>query len=549
MSKHNRSVALSAIAVSALMLSACAAGAPAPEAGGGISAESLVDKTPRGSAGLEALTWNLPYGEPTSLDPAFSSSESNSPVVSNLCESLLRVEPDYTIKPNVASVERPDELTYVIDIDPRARFWDGSPVTPEDVVWSLNRIDDPELASSWAAHFDFVESIEQTGDLQVTIKLSQADVTLYNVLSAPPGAVIKKEYAEAAGSAFGTPDAGVMCSGPYELAEWAKGQHVLLKNHAGYWNAEVPEALAEEIRFTFNTDTASATTAMQNGEIDGATAFPVSSIDQLRSGSGSVTFGPGLGMFNVATIGIDEGPLADREIRRALALAIDYTGIREGIFRGTAEENKALTPRASWGYAEDVFESAWDELHAGEHDLEEAEQIVASIGAPEEPIVFAYDTSLPEDGQVAAAVQDAGAKIGLKIELEGMSGAQYLPLYFDPAAREGVDLMIWNGYLDFPEPVAYYNFFGSEGVFNVAGYANTDIDEKIRTARATTDDRARAELVVQIQQTFDDEYLFFPLVSQYTRVYQGEGITGATSSHAYLYRAWATDVGALETGE
>ncbi|MBK0420405.1 ABC transporter substrate-binding protein [Leucobacter sp. CSA1] len=532
------------IAIGALALTSCSGGG-AGDTGPreGVDAESIVDVTPRGTEALDRLTWNLPYGEPSSLDPAYSASESNSPVVSNLCESLLRVEPDYTIKPNVATVEQPDDTTYVIDIDPAATFWDGSPVTPEDVIWSLDRLDDPELASSWSAHFDFVESIEQTGDKQVTMRLSQPDVTLYNVLSAPPGAVHQKKFAEAAGASYANPDGGIMCSGPFTLEEWAKGEHVLIKKNPDYWNIESEEPLAEEIRFTFNTDTASATTAMQNGEIDGAIAFPVSSIDQLRAGEGTVTFGRGLGMFNVSVIDVNAGPLANKELRRALALAIDYEGIREGIFKGTAEPNKALTPRGSWGYAEDVFQTAWDELLAGEQDIEEAKKIVEAEGAPADPIVFAYDTSLPEDGQVAAAVQDAGSQIGLKIELEGMSGAQYLPLYFDESAREGIHLMIWNGYLDFPEPVAYYNFFGSEGVFNVAAYSNPEVDDMIVEARATTDDEERAEMVTRVQGIFDEEYLFFPLVSQYTRVYQGPDITGATTSHAYLYRPWAADVG------
>lgn len=547
MEKKTRPTTLALIAAGALALTACASGS-APGGGAGIDESALVNVTPRGSEALDSLTWNLPYGEPSSVDPAYSASESNSAVVGNVCESLLSLEPDFTTKPNVATVDMPNDTTYVIDINPAAKFWDGSPVTPEDVVWSLKRLSEPELASSWAGYLEFVQSIRKTGDAQVTIELSQPDVTLHDMLAAPPGAVLQKKFAEDAGAAFGNPDGKVMCTGPYVLDDWAKGDHILLKKNQDYWNADRPAPLADQVRFTFNTDTASATTAMQNGEIDGAIAFPVSSIDQLRAGKGSVTFGPGLGMFNVSAINIDEGPLANKEIRRALALAIDYDGIREGIFKGTAEQNKALTPRATWGYAKDVFQSAWDELLAGKQDVEEAKKIIEAEGAPGEAIVFAYDTTLPEDGQVAAAVQDAGTKIGLDIKLEGMSGAQYLPLYFDASARDGVDLMIWNGYLDAPEPVAYYNFFGSDGVFNVAAYSNPEVDEKIIEARATTDDEARAKLITEVQAVFDEEYLFFPLVSQYTRVYQGPDITGATTSHAYLYRPWLTDVGAAGSG-
>ena len=84
----------------------------------------------------------------------------------------------------------------VFTLDTGAKFWDGQNVTPEDVVYSLQRNQNPKLAGFYGTVYKNVESIAATGADQVTIKLSKPDNWLQGELSQMPGIVLEKAYVE-----------------------------------------------------------------------------------------------------------------------------------------------------------------------------------------------------------------------------------------------------------------------------------------------------------------------------------------------------------------
>ena len=61
-----------------------------------------------------------------------------------MCESLLRQAPDGSLQPGLATVATPSPTTMVFTLRPGVRFWDGHPVTPADVVYSLERQHEPQ---------------------------------------------------------------------------------------------------------------------------------------------------------------------------------------------------------------------------------------------------------------------------------------------------------------------------------------------------------------------------------------------------------------------
>lgn len=538
---NTRKAAIAVAASAMLALTACSSSAtPAP--GGTTDEVKLVDRTPAATEGLDRLVWNLPYGEPYSLDPAFSSSDSNSAIVANVCESILRPEPDMTFTPNLGDVEEVDPTTYRITMRDDIVFSDGSPVTTDDVLFSMKRYLDPALASSWSAAYTSVASIDATGDREVTVKLTEPDGLFVRMLGLPSAAIVQASSATAAGAAFGSPDALPVCTGPYVFESWNKGENVVIQKNEKFWDSE-RAALTPTVDFKFITDAATATTAMQTGEINGSYGFPVASIPQLSKSNGTIAYGTSLDLTTMMFVHIDEGPLADPRLREALSLAVDYDGIRKGIYGNAATELRTLTPRAAWGYSENIFEQAWDALPAAKTDIERAKELVAEAGAPTEPSVLAYPASIAEATQLATAIKDAGAQVGIEIELNGQNDAEYLSLYFDDAARVGTQLMLWQGYLDFKEPVAYYQVYTSESIFNASGFNDPEFDRLVKLSRTQTDDDERATTITEAQRLYSEGLNIIPLASQYIRLYQSEGVTGASPTQAFLYRPWAAEVG------
>ncbi|CAM5679777.1 hypothetical protein SALBM135S_07470 [Streptomyces alboniger] len=102
---------------------------------------------------------------------------------------------DFSLSPGLArKVTWTDNRTLVLDLRPDVRFWDSSPMTPEDVIHSLERQRDPRTQALYGNHLAAVTSIKATGPDQVTLRTKGYDQTLPKALSTSFGAVNQKAY-------------------------------------------------------------------------------------------------------------------------------------------------------------------------------------------------------------------------------------------------------------------------------------------------------------------------------------------------------------------
>ncbi|HEX4838296.1 MAG TPA: ABC transporter substrate-binding protein, partial [Solirubrobacteraceae bacterium] len=166
---------------------------------------AITPTTPPATRLLSRVTWDEPYGEPPSLDPLKSYALPANTVLSNTCDALLRTGPDLKLQPGLAtSWTHPTPTTTVFKIRQGVRFWDGSPLTVGDVVYSLSRQLDPKLGTFYTAWVADIKSIAQTGPDEVTLTTKVPDVIVAQMMASGLGTVIEKRYAEAKGSAYGT---------------------------------------------------------------------------------------------------------------------------------------------------------------------------------------------------------------------------------------------------------------------------------------------------------------------------------------------------------
>src|SRR5215469_4362588 len=135
-------------AVLALLLGLPACGrslSSATSTQGGISPTAgLVATTPAGTKQVASTTWAV-YRDVNSLDPAFAFDYPENTAISLMCESLLRQQPDGSVAPGLATMTTQSPTKLVFTIKQGATFWDGHPVTQADVVYSLERQENPAL--------------------------------------------------------------------------------------------------------------------------------------------------------------------------------------------------------------------------------------------------------------------------------------------------------------------------------------------------------------------------------------------------------------------
>ena len=284
-----------AVAVCALAASACGrpAGTSTSSSGDVSPTKGLIAMTPAGVKPVPSVVWAT-QREVISLDPALSYGFPEFTADSLMCESLLRQAPDGSMEPGLATVANPSPTTMVFTLRPGVRFWDGHPVTPADVVYSLDRNTIPSLAGLYSPVFNRVSSITATGPAQVTIKLKQPDYWLEGELSSMPGIVIEKSFAEKQGKNYGTPAGSIMCTGAYMLKSWTPGVGLVAVRNPHYWDPSV-HPLVGQIIIKGVPDIATLTAGLETGAIQGDYLnSQVSTLDQLEhSGRVRVYLGPG----------------------------------------------------------------------------------------------------------------------------------------------------------------------------------------------------------------------------------------------------------------
>ena len=269
---------------------------------------SLSPTTPAAKGDTGALTWAT-YREVGTLDPIQAFDYPENTVITSMCDSLLQQQPDGSYTPGLASkVDTPDPTTIVMTINTDAKFWDGKNLTPEDVVYSLQRNTNQKLAGFYGLVFEFVTSIKATGADQVTIKLSKPDNWLLGELSQMPGIVLEKAYVESKGKAFGTPSGGTMCTGPFKLKSWKPGNVLTAERNDAYWDTAL-KPKAASISFKGVPDDSSLTSGLLTNEISGSYPQPLTTLGQLKA-SDAVTVSAGPSFIADAFIVSDlKGPL------------------------------------------------------------------------------------------------------------------------------------------------------------------------------------------------------------------------------------------------
>lgn len=544
-------VALTALAcATVLTLAACAprdgdTGLPDDETGD----LTLVDALPAAKTPVDEVTWAIVEGEPATLDPARSSNL----IIPNLCENLLSLQPDFSIEPGIAeSAEFVDPVTFVITIRDDVTFWDGSPVTAEDVVFSLRKSMNP--ASQWFGAFALVVpdpavGITATGPNEVTVRFVAPDSTFRDALAGQGAAVMQRAFGESVGEGVGTPEGGLMCTGPYKLEEggWQPGSRITTTANEDYWRGA---PLVSTLTFAFVSDGSTLTSALTAGEIDGAINVPPGSRAAFEAeGAGSLTIGHSTASYSFGPASATSAA-ANPMIRQALSLAIDRQQYVDTVVNGLGYVQKTIVPEFAFQAMDeaDIYQAGYDSLAEPELDIEAAKKLVESSGADlSEPLVVAVPAGAQAFQQTAAIIQDAGSQIGIDIEINSMQASDFGAMFYDPSYREGIDFVATQGYLELPEVLGYPSLFMLPpevgGIFNWSGYDNPEVTEHMMAARNATEAESAASRFVAAQEIFAPDMLQVTLAGTYQLTYLNDALTGATTSIAAYSSPWALHLG------
>lgn len=545
--------AIALLAISGLALAGCASGSRGGDAGGtgGAEADSeLLQTTPAAAAMADKVTWNSTYGELASLDPVKAFNYPENTIVSNLCESLFQIQPDLSVQPNLATgADTTDGIVWTLGIRDDVTFWDGKPMTVDDVIFSINRHIDPTEGSYWGGGVvSNIASVEATGDSEITITLKTPDYTLPSSLSTIIGVVAQQEQREAAGENYGNPDTGVMCTGPLQFTpgDWKQGQSITLDRFDDYWN-EDKRAMSKQVEIGFVVDPTAIANGLATGEIQGSYDVPLPALSQLASSSTGTLYA-GQGMQDMAIISTGEGLFGDPAVRRALTMATDRQAIADTVYEGTGTVARSVVPQSAWDAIEGVAELRDEKLPDLSFDIEAAKQELEGADIDlSKPIKIAYPSERSFYADILNEMANGAKELGITLEPTGVPSAQFGAFFSDAEARKGYDGFVTTNYLSAPDPLLHLISVAKTGSDqNYAGYSDAKVDAALDAAIAESDDQKRAELTVEAEGLIMAAQPWVPINDLAVRMYMDNSITGAPASFVYLYYPWAADLGSAE---
>ena len=538
------SVAVAAT-TAAMALAACGRSATG---GGGTAGtisptKGLVVSTKPGTKPVSSVTWAV-YRDVNSLDPIYAFDYPENTAVSLMCESLLKQSPAGAIGAGLATMTNPSPTSLVFTINKAATFWDGHPVTPADVVYSLDRAMSTSLGGFYTLVFSRVKSIAATGSDQVTITLKQPDYWLPGELASMPGIVIEKAFATKQGKKYGTPSGSIMCTGAYKFKSFAPGVGVTAVPNTNYWQPSVKPLVSQIIIKGVASDT-QLTSGLTTGAIQGTfTSGGLSTLPQLKAGS-AVNIYNGQGWSTDAFI-VDstKGVLGDVRVRQALSLALNRQAIIANVYKGAALMPRWLSNPGVFGYGKSVFAKAYDSSPLMSYNLAKAKKLVKAAGAVGKTFTIGTSQQIANIAAVTGAYQAAANAIGLKTVLHNVSAQNYINFFIDPKARVGVDGFLTVNYGDYADPAALLStLVVPGGSQNYDNFNDKQILNWLETARSTADPNARAALVAKAEQRTAQILPWIPDVQPENLLIMSKDLTGATASFAYMFAPWANQLG------
>jgi peptide/nickel transport system substrate-binding protein len=512
------------------------------------SASKLVAKTKAGTKEVDKVRWGLRTGEPSTIDPAKTGNDSDYIVAGNLCEGLYQVDEKFGPQPHLATEAKwTNPTTLDLTLRDDVKFWDGKKMTAKDVLASLQRTASPKSGSIYASAFALVKDMKATDDTHVKITFKVHDGDFLNSISGPAGRIMEASSIAKLGKNLGTPKGGLMCTGPFELDKWTPGQSVTIKANKSYWDGP-PKV--KQIEFVPTTDDAALTSALTSGDLDGAFDVPEASSKQLAtSGKGKLVVGPSNSTVSFGPTA-SSGPASDPKVREALSLAIDRKSVIKNLLKGYGAPASTFTVPFQFEGLEEAstFKSAYDELAEPKQDLAKAKKLVKEAGAKGKTLKIVVPSGNQMLQNIATVVKDAAGKVGMKMTIQQRQASDYAQFFYSPAAGKGIDFISAVGYQDTPGVNTYASLNamqGAQGLFNWSGYNNKQVTGLLQQARTAEDPKVAAEAFTKAQKIFAPDQLQVTLGVQYARTFMREGLSGATTSMAYINTPWAKDLGGV----
>ena len=339
-------------------------------------------------------------GDPDQLDPHTTTSSFAFTVLENVYDTLVQPGDDLTMEPALAeSWDVSDDLmTWTFQLRQGVLFHDGTELTSDDVVASLERIAE-EGENAW--RLDMVDEFNAPDEHTVQLVLNRVAPNLLEQIGPFKGMAIAPAEAIEAGTLADQP----VGTGPFQYVSFTPGDRVVVERFGDYWGGDVA---LDGIEFRVIPDEGVKLTNLETGEVDWIDSVPPVQIEPL-AGRDDLVLGRVAGNdYWYMALNNQREPFDDERVRQAIAFALDIEEITEAARFGAGTPNETAIPEASFWY---------HPFAPFGHDPDQAQTLLDEAGVSDLTIDLMVTDEFPETVTSAQVIESQLAAVGINVQI------------------------------------------------------------------------------------------------------------------------------------
>jgi len=460
------------------------------------------------------------------FNPLFADSTYDNFINSTLFTSMIEVNKDGTYKEGIAEKWEisPDNLVYTFTLRDGLKYSDNTPVTADDVAFSLTVLHDKsydgpsdiikdahikggkEYKEGKATSIEGIKVLDPRTIQVTTTEVNALAFSAIGSVGVLPKAIYGKDYKQGSLGYMRDLFTHPVGNGPYKLEKFTPGQEAVLVANELFYQGK-PKI--EKLIYKFTTSETNVQ-LLQAGETDmDFIDVNKDTIEQLKEfGFVDVNLFPA-NSYGYIAFNHKHDQFKDKRVRQALTYGLNRKEIVDAVYQGYADVLNVPQSKVSWAFTDDVNKYDFD-LEKAKQLLDEAGWKVGGDGIREKDgkkfkITFTATTPNPVNDAIIPLAQASYKELGIEFVAEQMD----FNAAVDKRKKGDFDMMFLAWGLT-PDPQSGENVFKTGGSQNDVGYSNPKVDELFTKAGAMVDTEKRKEVFKELYKELNEDlpYIF-----------------------------------------
>ncbi len=424
----------------------------------------------------------------SNLDPHFATSIADVLLIEQVYDHLVYIDENNRPVADLAtSWDSQDGRTWTFNLREGVKFSNGEDLTAEDVVFTFDRLRDPDVGTPVVALYKNISEVNAIGSNRVQFLLAEpnpefpADVGDYHACIIPKGS--KDPATERVGS------------GAFTIAEYYPEDRAILKKNPNYWGRDEsgrPLPYLSELHLIFSPDIGGQIEALRGGELHFVGGLSSQYADVLKGDANTKLVTVNSNMHWVLHMRSDAGHLAaDNRVRKALKLGTDQQAIIDALQPGLAAAGNGFTPVGP-AYVDYYL----DKPHR--RDMAKAKQLLAEAGYGDGLKITLHAQNQLEVPAIATIWKEQMAEIGVEVDIEVIPSDVYYGEGDKSWMKTDFGITDWGSRAT---PVTYFKLaYTSEAAWNESHWIDPEFDALTAQIDREMDKTRRVQLYKRAQE-------------------------------------------------